>query len=268
MWFLDPDATPANITTNASIHGSVPTLIGDTWGEFIWKGPIVAVMRAGSDFDPCHLTNITLAAYRDAIDYMGFYVDTVGSMIDGPGQHAHRFKVVLGDKAGKVLGVRVNCRRDQVTRVEPEMVQVAVPKMHPLFNLEGDDPCDIPGLFGLDLVAKPYNIVRSGYSASNVGGDGSLANPLAQVLMCRTTIEGGKWVHSGHWNEPSIGSVLIVDRIKRDLNIQDVTAMASLIKETAIPFISTEDATKPGARRKLLDRLAEAGSKRGFKLRV
>jgi hypothetical protein len=35
MWFLDPDATPANITTNASIHGSVPTLIGDTWGEFI-----------------------------------------------------------------------------------------------------------------------------------------------------------------------------------------------------------------------------------------
>jgi hypothetical protein len=148
------------------------------------------------------------------------------------------------------------------------MVQVAVPKMHPLFNLEGDDPYDIPGLFGLPLVAKPYNNVRSGYTASNVGGDGSLANPLTQVLMCRTTVEGGKWVHSGHWSQISIGIVLIVDCTKQDLNIQVVTAMVSLIKETAIPFISTEDAAEPGARRKLLDKLAEAGSKRGFKLWV
>ncbi|KAG6978005.1 hypothetical protein FocnCong_v021627 [Fusarium oxysporum f. sp. conglutinans] len=47
LWFLDPDVTTQHITTNQAIHGTIPTLIGDTWGEFIWKGPVVAVMRKG-----------------------------------------------------------------------------------------------------------------------------------------------------------------------------------------------------------------------------
>ncbi|OBS16730.1 hypothetical protein FPOA_12670 [Fusarium poae] len=69
IWFLDPDATPRNITTNKAIHGTIPTLIGDTWGEFIWKGPVVAVMRKGSGYEePRQSTDITLTAYRDAID--------------------------------------------------------------------------------------------------------------------------------------------------------------------------------------------------------
>ncbi|KAJ4175481.1 hypothetical protein NW767_015774 [Fusarium falciforme] len=70
IWFLDPAVALHNIKPNQAIHGTPPTLIGDTWGDFIWKGLLVAVVRAGSDFDPRHPTDITLTAYRDAIDYL------------------------------------------------------------------------------------------------------------------------------------------------------------------------------------------------------
>jgi hypothetical protein len=49
IWHLDFDADPipTNLITNQSLHG-IPTLIGDTWGEFIWKGPLITVMKVGS----------------------------------------------------------------------------------------------------------------------------------------------------------------------------------------------------------------------------
>ncbi|KAG6977913.1 hypothetical protein FocnCong_v021692 [Fusarium oxysporum f. sp. conglutinans] len=104
-------------------------------------------MRKGTGYEPRHSTDITLTAYRDAIDYLGYYRDTIGSMIE-PGREDHLSKRVLADRISKVVGVRINCLRDQIDRQEPQMVEVAVPKTHPLFNLEGDDPCDIPSLFG------------------------------------------------------------------------------------------------------------------------
>ncbi|KAF4429694.1 hypothetical protein F53441_13987 [Fusarium austroafricanum] len=82
LWFLDLDVPPRNMTTNKAIHGIIPTLIGDIWGDFIWKGLVVAVMRKGTGFEPRHSTDITLTAYRDAIDYLGYYRDIIGSMID------------------------------------------------------------------------------------------------------------------------------------------------------------------------------------------
>lgn len=257
IWFLDPDVPPHNIITNQAIHGTFPTLIGDTWGEFIWKGPIVAVMRAGTDFEPRRSTDITLTAYRDAIDYLGYYRDTIGSMIDDPGRHDHLSKVVLADRTSKAIGVRVNCRRDQATRHEPQMVEVAVPKTHPLFNLENDDPCDIPSLFGLELVAKAYDN-RNG---DNRPPSDDLANPLAQLLLVRTSIKDGKWVHlPTYWSHQSLGSILFVNRSKRDVNIQDIVAICSLIEEVAVPFILKEDASKPGARQRLVGRLKQEGS--------
>ncbi|KAH7182245.1 hypothetical protein BKA60DRAFT_589704 [Fusarium oxysporum] len=190
LWFLDPDVTPRNITTNQAIHGTIPTLIGDTWGEFIWKGPVVAVMRKGTGYEPRHSTNITLTAYRDAIDYLGYYRDTIGSMIE-PGREDHFSKRVLADRISKVVGVRINCLRDQISRQEPQLVEVAVPKTHPLFNLEGDDPCDIPALFGVDLVAKSYSNNQSNNDETPPADD--LQNPLAQLLLMTTSVKGGEW---------------------------------------------------------------------------
>lgn len=263
IWFLDPDVPPRNIITNQAIHGTIPTLIGDTWGEFIWKGPVVAVMRKGTDFEPRHSTDITLTAYRDAIDYLGYYRDTIGSMIDEPGQHDHLSKRVLADRTSKVIGVRINCRRDQAIRHEPQMVEVAVPKTHPLFNLEGDDPCDIPLLFGLELVAKAYD--GSLCKEGNGPPSDDLKNPLAELLLTTTSVKNGEWVRLPSYRRHlCLGSILFVRRSKRDLHIKDVDALCNLIEEFAVPFMLKEDASDPSAKKRLLDQLKQEGSRRGI----
>ncbi|KAK2926830.1 hypothetical protein FoTM2_013700 [Fusarium oxysporum f. sp. vasinfectum] len=238
IWFLDPDEQPRNITTNKAIHGTIPTLIGDTWGEFIWKGPVVAVMRKGTGYEPRHSTDITLTAYRDAIDYLGYYRDTIGSMIE-PGREDHLSKRVLADRISKVVGVRINCLRDQIDRQEPQMVEVAVPKTHPLFNLEGDDPCDIPSLFGLDLVAKSYSCNQSSDGGNgNDDDDDGLHNPLAQLLLMSTSIKDGKWVYLPDYRRYLCrGSVLFVCRSKRDIKKEDIHTFCNLIEKIGVPFV-------------------------------
>ncbi|KAJ3453420.1 hypothetical protein MRS44_017667 [Fusarium solani] len=274
LWFLDPDMPTPNIKTNQAIHGTIPTLIGDTLGEFIWKGPVVAVMRKGTDFEPRHSTAITLTAYRDAIDYLGYYRDTIGSMIDRPGQHDHLAKRVLADRTSKAIGVRINCRRDQATRHEPQMVEVAVPKTHPLFNLEGDDPCDIPFcrityrlsdtfLFGLELVAKAYD--GSLCKEDNSPPSDDLKNPLAELLLTTTSVKNGEWVRlPGYRRHLCLGSILFVCGSKRDLQIKDIDALCNLIEKFAVPFMSKEDASDPSAEQRLLDQLKQEGSRRGI----
>ncbi|KAH7248250.1 hypothetical protein B0J15DRAFT_562459 [Fusarium solani] len=262
LWFLDSDVPPRNITTNKAIHSTIPTLIGDTWGEFIWKGPVVAVMRKGTGFEPRHSTDITLTAYRDAIDYLGYYRDTIGSMIE-PGQDDHFSKRVLAGRTSKAIGVRINCRRDQATRHEPQMVEVAVPKTHPLFNLEGDDPCDIPLLFGLELVAKAYD--GSLCKEDNGPPSDDLKNPLAELLLTAASVKNGEWVRMPSYRRHlCLGSILFVRRSKRDLQIKDIDALCNLIEEFAVPFMLKEDASDPSAKKRLLDQLKQEGSRRGI----
>ncbi|KFA55193.1 hypothetical protein S40293_11483 [Stachybotrys chartarum IBT 40293] len=255
IWFLDPDITPFNITTNQTIHGTLPTLIADTWGEFIWKGPIVAVMKCGIGWDPRRLTDINLTAYRDAIDYLGFYMDTIGSMID-PNTQTHQAKFVLKGKVPKVMGVRINCLRDQFVRGEPEMVQVSVPGMHPLFNLESDDPCEIPSLLDRELVVKAYDNVTSSGT-----GDDDLRNPLTKLLRLSTATKDGKWVYERHWRE-SLGSFLIADRFQRDIDIEEVTALCDITKDVAVPFMASNDASRPNAREELERHIRKEGARR------
>jgi hypothetical protein len=33
IWYIDQDLDSARVATNKSLHGTVPTLIGDPWGE-------------------------------------------------------------------------------------------------------------------------------------------------------------------------------------------------------------------------------------------
>lgn len=70
------------------------------------------------------------------------------------------------------------------------MVEVAVPKTHPLFNLEGDDLCDIPLLFGLELVAKAYNSSLCKEGSGPPSDD--LKNPLAELLLTTISIKNGE----------------------------------------------------------------------------
>ncbi|KAJ3528127.1 hypothetical protein NM208_g10358 [Fusarium decemcellulare] len=267
LWFLEPLVDPHSLIVNQTIHAPSSTLTAGTWGEFLWEGPIVAVMRAGnakdSGYEPRKPTDITLTAYRDAIDYLCFYRDTIGSMIDGIGTRAHLAKTILADWSGKAIGVRINCRRDQVARNEPQMIEVAVPKNHPLFNVEGDDPCEIPDLFGLRLVAKPYN-GKSG-DEGNVPPADDLDNPLARLLLTTINTKNGQWTGlSRRWSPNALGSVLFIDHSGQDLRMGEISKLCDFIEEIARPFVLTEDASDPSVATRFKRVLLEEGSRRGI----
>ncbi|KAG8664932.1 uncharacterized protein FPOAC1_012909 [Fusarium poae] len=185
-----------------------------------------------------------------------------------PGMEADHFsKRVLAGRISKVTGVRINCLRDQIDRQEPQLVEVAVPKTHPLFNLEGDDPCDIPALFGVNLVAKSYSNNHHHQSKNDKAPlADDLQNPLAQLLLMTTSVKGGEWVHTPDYRRClGQGSILFVCRSRRDIKTDDIHRFCNLIEEIAVPFILTEDASSPGAKERLLSRLEEEGTLRGMR---
>lgn len=94
IWFID-DFAVNNLRTNQALHGTALTLVGDPWGETICEGPVVAVLKAGRELDPHSFIDITMTAYRDAIDYLGYFRQGQGSMIDGPGAGSYLSKVVM-----------------------------------------------------------------------------------------------------------------------------------------------------------------------------
>jgi hypothetical protein len=123
----------------------------------IWAGPIVIMMREDSIvMDPRLYKDITLEVYRDTIDYLGFYCDGNGSVIDSIGARAMFAKRVLESKGRKTVGIRINCACDQVPQGGNDLAPVPVPNIHLLFNLESDDPLPIPEILGYDWVAKTY----------------------------------------------------------------------------------------------------------------
>ena len=109
--YLD-DFVTDQLPVNETLYGGPDAVCADGWGDKFWKGPIVAYLKAGNDFDAMKMTDMTLTAYRDAIDYLAYFRETVGSMIDWPGSQAHLSKRVMGDRSGKVKGVRINCCGD------------------------------------------------------------------------------------------------------------------------------------------------------------
>ena len=60
-------------------------------------------------WDPRLLMDITLTRYRDTINYLGYYRETMRSMINGIGMGDYLAMRVLANKSGKVWGVRINC---------------------------------------------------------------------------------------------------------------------------------------------------------------
>jgi hypothetical protein len=211
-------------------------------------------MKVGSTWDPRLLMDITSTGYRDAIDYLGYYRETIGSMIDGIGMGDHLAKRVLADKSGKVWGVRINCIGDQA-RGSPELVPVAVPNTHPLFNLEGDDPLCIPDLLDRTWVAKAY----VGKAQSNTGDvQSDLENPLARLLLLQTSVEDGKWEGlRPWWHDPNIGSILVVNRRGGDVEVGKVKAMCKFIQQKVFPLMTDERAIALGGKQEVLAAITE-----------
>jgi hypothetical protein len=207
---------------------------------------VVVTMREGDAFDPPLVKDVNLVAYRDAIDFLGYYRDGYGSMVDGIGKDGHLAKRVMEERIGKVTGWRLNCTNDQSTRNEPAMVPVAVPRAHPLFICEGDDPLQIPDILGFEWVARAY------YRAHREATE--LENKMARLLLLRIAVKDGKWEGPWrHWNDPAIGSVLLVHRRRGEVKQDTVLAICKLIEDVVLPLMTDERAQRPGAEKEVTD---------------
>jgi hypothetical protein len=257
IWYID-DSTRMNLGTNQSLHGTLPALVGDTWGEMIWKGPIVAVMKVGTEFDPRQVRDITLTAYRDAIDYLGYFRDGYGSMVDGIGARDGLSKRVMADRAGKVKGVRINCLGDQGGDTTRQLVQVDVPKTHPLFNLESDDPLDILECLEWEWVVKSYTSRREP-STRDGGEQGLDQNPLVRLLLLQVSGDDEEW---GKIRERRLsyadGSVLVVDRGAKDLTVRAVQAVCTMIEQVVVPLVEQNQNNRRVGREKVLEAISQA----------
>ncbi|KAF2253625.1 hypothetical protein BU26DRAFT_588671 [Trematosphaeria pertusa] len=231
LWYVD-DAGVANPHTNQALHEGPLAFVRHAWGEKIWEGPVVAATKAGDAFDARRVTDVSLTAYRDALDYLGYFRDGVGSMVDGVGVDAHSSRVVLAERMGKVKGVRINCLGDQAGDRERELVQVDVPKAHSLFNLEGDDPLEC---LGWNRAVGKYQ----GKWGSGTGEDVLGQNPLASLIHLQVWGGGEQW---GRIIERRVkdacGSILVVDRTKQDLTVDVVRAVCRMVEQVLVPLIA------------------------------
>ena len=257
VWYIDEYRPVKNLITNRTIHGTPPTLVGDTLGEKIWAGPMVVALREDSTaMDPRRCKDITLEAYRDAVDYLGFYRDGQGSVTDGIGAKTPFAKRLLCDRSGTTTGIRVNCVRDRDMQGGIEMTAVSVPKMHPLFNLESDDPLPIPDILGHTWVVKAYG--------EGSGGTHGLQNPVAKLLFTRLNVKDGRWVgaqeHHGVDGEGS-GSFLIVDRTRHEVREEEVRSMCKLIEDVVIPLMTEETAKLSDGRHMITEAVRSAANK-------
>ncbi|KAK8043103.1 hypothetical protein PG994_013586 [Apiospora phragmitis] len=221
-----------NVKVNETLHRGGEggrCLCLDGLGETLWKGPVVAYMKAGDDFDAAKMADMTLTAYRDAIDYLAYFRETVGSMIDPIGGGAGN------DHYGKLVregqGVRINCLGDQQQQAaRQEFVQVDVPKAYPLFTLEGDDPLEISECLGESWAA--------GATETPTGARGTRTGRSLPA-------------HRQKWCK---GSVLLVDRAKRDLDVRKVRAACRLLEERVMPLLASRVEVD---HQKVLDALTE-----------
>ncbi|KJZ69019.1 hypothetical protein HIM_11594 [Hirsutella minnesotensis 3608] len=214
-------------------------------------------MREGNAFDPRHVKDVDLTAYRDAIDFLGFYRDGCGSMVDGVGKTEHLAKLIMEQRAGTIMGWRLNCVEDETTRCEPAIVPVTVPRAHPLFTTEGDDPLEVPAILGFEWVARAYS--RSHKEAVE------LENKMAHLLLVRIGVKDGKWEGSRtHWGDPAIGSILLVHRRRCEVSKDMVLNICKLIEEIVLPLMTAERAQRPGAKEEVADVVRNEGKRRGL----
>jgi hypothetical protein len=125
------------------------------------------------------------------------------------------------------------------------MSSVAVPKAYPLFNLENDDPLDIPGVVGFEWVAKAYN--RAGRE------DRELENEMARLLLRQARVKDGRWVGlRSWWKDPAISSILVVQRQKGEVKGEIIKGICKLIKDVVVPLMTEEWALQPGIREEII----------------
>lgn len=89
-----------------------------------------------------------------------------------------------------------------------------------------------------------------------------LENRLARLLLTQITMENGKWTRCwDHWKEPAIGSILLVERYRGEVNEKVLVAVCKLIEEKVLPLRTEERALLPGAEEEVASVVRREGQK-------
>jgi hypothetical protein len=116
-------------------------------------------------------------------------------------------------------------------------VQVEVPLTHPLFGMQGDDDLEIMG--NLDGYWAVYRY--TGYQDPDAD---EAQNPNTDLLLLAVSshlMGSPDWGKIGDYYKPhSAGSLLVVNKVKNDLDIRKVRAACKLIKDRVVPLLPGE----------------------------
>ncbi|PON20099.1 hypothetical protein TGAM01_v211022 [Trichoderma gamsii] len=139
----------------------------------------LSVAKRGIRWSPTRMTVSDLQSDLHLRSFPVTYFDA-----EGVQRQVHRpgVKAEVTDTKSYHMSILLH---DRVARGLGDMMSVAVPRAHPLFRLEGDDPLDIPGVLGFEWVMKVYD--RGGKD------EAGLENEMARLLLLRATARDGKW---------------------------------------------------------------------------
>ena len=103
--------------------------------------------------------------------------------------------------------------------------------------LEGDDPLDIVQNFGESWVIYRY----AGYRDLSVDEAQNAYGRMLQLAVLEDSIKREVWGKVPEYRLPNTtGSLLVVDRTKKDLDVRKVKAICGLIEERAVPLLTLE----------------------------
>ena len=212
---------------------------GHAWTT--WHGPLVVMSKVpAEELDPKTYIDVVLNGFRDFIDYVFYYREGCGSASDGLVSESHHDDLHHRRDHGKVAVVRVACRDDQEKGV-PEFSSLEIPKRHPAFR-NADDPPSIAEVIGSGLcVPFTYEALRPKASREQTA---KLRDPAIEALYCEF---GSPWDSLGS-SEPvqigtprneilsGVGSVLLLDRSRRPLEVDSASALCKLCRSQIIPL--------------------------------
>ncbi|OAQ69282.1 hypothetical protein PCL_01122 [Purpureocillium lilacinum] len=115
-------------------------------------------------------------------------------------------------------------------------------------------------MFDRFLVAKSYTERRH---EPNADEENNLANPIACILLTKTTVRSGKWVK---WDliRSNPGSMLFVSRYGADLAMQELLQWHDLIRDAVPPFMATENPAGANAVQRLRTAIQKLAFARGI----
>lgn len=124
----------------------------------------------------------------------------------------------MGERSRNFKGVRINCDGDTAEDSSRRFVSVDVPRAHPLFMLEGDDPLDLPLYLDDNWTVYRYKGYKDATAPEAQNQLGKLLQMAIDNLQTvdRSVLrsQSPDWGQVPEWRQRSTTGSLLVSRTK------------------------------------------------------